>query len=195
MPERRDHAGDDQDDLSDDLARLVAETRATSAIRARARERSLRQQATATATFSGVLLDLAEADAEVTTRTRGGWTLRGRVTTVGRDFVVLRSAMGGDTFVPLRALTAIRRRPGDRPTDTTGDRRTPSSLSLVAHLADLAPDRPRISVAVDGEPEVLKGELLAVGTDVVTMRLDGDPPPTGYLAVPSLSWVTVLASG
>ncbi len=181
-------------DPSDELARLVADSQASAAARARSRERSLRQQATEEATFTGLLLDLAEDGSEVSIRTRAGRSVYGVIAGLGRDFILLRTGAGADTLVVLRALAAVRRRPGQHAPDTAGARPTAGKTSLAAHLSGLAPERPRVAIAVDGEPMMLNGELRAVGVDVATLRLDGEPPVTAYVALASVSLV-VLASG
>jgi len=178
----------------DDLGLLVAEIRAADAVQARARERSLRQQATEEATFHGLLVDLAEARADVTVRTRTGRAVQGRIMILGRDFLGIRVANGSLTLVALGAVSSVRRRPGSHVADTAGARPLPGRLSLAAYLSGLAPERPRIAAVVDGEPAMLSGQLQACGTDVVTLRVDGSPTTTVYVALSSVSELT-LASG
>jgi hypothetical protein len=152
----------------------------------------LRQQATADATMTGLLVDLAEEGTEVTVRTNAGRAHHGAIVTVGRDFVIVGAA-AGYTCIVLDALAAVRRRPGRHQPDTTSHRPAPRSVTLAAHLADLAPEGPRVAVAVAGEPALLTGQLRAVGRDIATLRLDGDPPVTAYVALRSVS--EVLVSG
>jgi hypothetical protein len=184
--------GGPPDPLDADLARLVGDARVTQAAQSRARERSLRQQATAEATLVGLLVDLAEEGAEVTVRTSAGRAHQGPIVAIGRDFVIV-GARAGYTCIVLDALAAVRRRPGRHPSDTSGDRPAPRLVTLAAHLADLAPEGRRVAVAVTGEPALLTGELRAVGRDIATLRLDGDPPVTAYVALRSVS--EVLVSG
>ena len=165
------------------------------AVRARARERSLRQQATEEATLGGALVDLAEEKAEIMVRMRSGRVAQGRVVVVGTDFVVLRSSAGGDTVLALGAVSGIRRRPGERPPDTTGRRRPPRPATLAAYIASVAPERPRVALTLAGEPGTLAGELRSAGLDVLTVLLDGNPPVTAYLAVDSLESLSVSPPG
>ena len=51
---------------------------------------------------------------------------------------------------------------------------------LLSHLCD---DRPRLRIGLIGDPDPHVGELRSVGRDVLTLRMDGDPPPTAYLQV------------
>jgi hypothetical protein len=179
----------------DDLTRLIAEVRTDDAVRARARERSLRQQATEEATLAGVLLDLAEEQAEVTLRTRSDRLAQGRLIAVGTDFVVLRSGATSDLLVAVAAISTVRRRPGERAPDTTGRRPPPPARSLAAHIASLAPERPRVTLTLGGEPGSLVGELRSAGLDVLTVLLDGHPPVTAYLALDSLESLSVSPPG
>ena len=87
----------------------------------------------------------------------------------------------------------MRRRPGQRAPDATGDRAAARPIGLISYLAGLAPDRPRVTVVVSGEPTALVGELRTVCRDIATLRLDGEPPVTAYVALGSLS--EVLVSG
>jgi hypothetical protein len=180
----------------DDLTRLVGEIRATDAARGRSRERWLRQQATEDATLAGVLTDLADEGADVTVRLRSGRPANGRIVRLGKDFFVLQSDPGASVVViAQRAVTAIRRRPGDRGPDTTGDRARSQATSLAAYLAAIAPERPRVAASVTGEPGVLVGELRSAGRDVLTLVVDGEPPVTVYLALVSLESLSVSAPG
>jgi len=178
--------------LDVDLARLVGDEQAGEAARSRARERWLRQQATAEATLVGLLVDLAEEGADVTVRTTSGRAHQGPIVAVGRDFVIV-GVSRGHVCITLDALATARRRPGRHRSETTGDRPAPRSLTLADHLAALAPEAPRVSLAAAGEPVLLTGELRSVGRDVMTVRLDGEPPVTAYVALRSVS--EVLVSG
>ena len=199
-----------------DLTRLISSVRADDARGSRRRERSLRAAASAEATMGGVLLDLAEAREELTIRMTSGRLLRGWVDLVALDAVALRTA-AGLSLLRLDAITWVRRVPDSRldapaagpmrphpatigsthsnTTEPAGDRPAARPVSFVALLAGLAADRPRVSLAVTGENSLLTGELRSVGVDVVTVRLDGAPPVTGYFFASQVSELTVLASG
>ena len=181
-------------DLDADLTRLVSDSRAEDAARQRIRERNLRAAAVTDATFSGLLVDLAERGETVALRTAHGRTLTGRITLVARDAIALDSG-AGLSYIKLDRITALRRAPGVRADEPSGDRPPPRTTSLAALLADLAPERPRVALVLDGEPALAVGELRAVGVDVLTVRLDGEPPVTAYFAAAQLSELTVLASG
>ena len=179
----------------DDLTRLVGDVRAADAARARSRERALRQQATEDATLEGLLADLADEGADVTVRLRSGTTASGRIVGLGADFFVLKSDAAQAVLVARTAVGSVRRRPGDRGPDTTGDRARTQAASLSAYLAGLAPEHPRVTAAVTGEGSLLVGELRSAGRDVLTIVLDGDPPVTVYLALVSLESLSVSPPG
>ena len=181
-------------DLDADLSRLVSDSRAEEAAGQRIRERNLRAAAVTDATFSGVVVDLAERGETVVVRTAHGRTLTGRITLVARDAIALESGMGV-SYIKLDRISAVRRAPGLRGDEPSGDRCPPRSISLAALLADLAQQRPRVALVLAGEPALAVGELRAVGVDVLTVRLDGEPSVTAYFAAAQLSELTVLASG
>jgi hypothetical protein len=187
---------DNLDDLDAGLARLVGDTRAADAARSRMRERTLRDAAGADATLAGILLDFAEAEARVAARTVFGRTVHGRVAVVASDAVVIESEAGLPTYLRLDGVAWVRRQPGSAPrADVSGDRPPPRTATFSALVGALAGERPRVALAVLGEAALLSGELRAAGSDVLTLRLDGDPPVTVYVALAQVSEVTVLASG
>jgi len=179
-----------RDPLDADLAELVQAARAEEAVRSRGIERTLLHQAAAGASVAGLLLDLAEEGAEVSIRMTSGRAHQGAVRAVGRDFAVVGPPEAQNCLV-LDAIAAIRRRPGRRSPDASGDRPPARHLSLAAYLGGLAADRPRVAIVAAGEPAMLVGELRAVGRDVATVRLEGQPPVTVYVALASVSEVFV----
>ncbi|MDQ1437326.1 MAG: hypothetical protein QOK43_955 [Acidimicrobiaceae bacterium] len=149
------------DELSDDLA-------AWEGAGARARERSLRRQAEQSATLAGVLLDLAERGSDVAVRVVGAAGLRaGRISAVGTDFFVL-----GPCYIPMAAVASVRASDG---TTVSGGRVVPQdsmvTLTLASALAELAEERPPVSIALDGG-DAVQGELRAVGDGVLSIGSD-----------------------
>ena len=173
----------------DPLTLLLDEVRAGDAGAARSRERWLRRQAEEGATFRGTLLDLAEREAQVTVRTTTGRVGHGALVALGTDFVALRAEDRGAVCLRLGALASVRAHAGFREGGAAGDRPSPLDLSLLELLARLVPDRPRLTLAAGAD--VVAGELRAVGTDVVTLRLDGEPPGTCYLAAATIDEVVI----
>jgi hypothetical protein len=152
------------------LEALLADAVAAEAARERASARVLRQAAAEEATFTGVLVDLAERGDAVALRTVGGRTHRGVVRTVGRDFVVVQEGDGRPpVFVALAAVGSLR---VDRELAkaVAGNRPPTVDASFAAVLAGLAADRPRVQVGVAGDGALLVAELATGGRDVLTLR-------------------------
>lgn len=208
----QDEPGDDEiEAFVSDLRRVVADASVDEAVLARQRERGLRQQAEELATFTGLLLDLAERRTPIVARTSSGRPYRGRLEAVTQDCCVLRDARR-ITLLPLSSLSFVRRvqAPGAR--DSTGDRGWPAdapwtraggatghrnavAVSFGALLASLAGDRPRVEIVCAGAGPPLTGELRAVGADVLTIWLDADPPAPAYVSLSSVTEISVFGSG
>lgn len=184
--------GDDLDGGRDrELATLLADAVAAEAGRVRSKERMLRSAAEESATFGGVLLDLAERLEPLTVRTAGGRTHRGVVVAVGRDFLVVRDDRQPPVFVAAGAVSWVRVTRAGR-ADAAGDRPPPHEASFASVIAGLAAERPRVQVGVDGEATLLTGELRAAGQDVVTVRIDGSPAATLHVPVGAIHEMVLL---
>lgn len=156
----------------DPLAALhawVGDGRVDEAARARARQHWLERQAAEDATLLATLLDLAERGEPVVITTQATKTIAGSVSAVGADFVVVRGPARGDAFVPVDRLAVVRTTPGAPP--PVGDRPVGFALTFGSALLELAPDRPSVVVSAGDD---IRGSLVAVGRDVVTLALDGD---------------------
>ena len=151
------------------LRRWIAEGQVNDAARARARQHWLERQAAADATLLGALVDLAERGRPVTVTTSADRRVTGLVVAVGADFAVLRDRGRGDVFVPVERLAVLRPAPGDAL--PTGDRPVGIRLALGAALMELAADRPDVIVATAGDD--IRGEMVSVGADVITVAVDG----------------------
>jgi hypothetical protein len=192
-PVRADDALGGRSRFDDGLVRLGDRERGDDAARARSREHWLRRQADEEATFSGVLVDLAErgdrvAVATVTGRRHRGW-LRG----VGADFCVLETDDAQQVVVRLGALASVRPEPGQP--FAGGDRGTVGARTLADHLASLADHRPRVLVATIAPAESIGGALHSVGRDVLVVALDGQARGLAYVPVASVAEVSLPVSG
>lgn len=172
--------------LGDRLSAWLASARADVAAAGRARERWLARAAAESATFAGVLLDLAERGEEVVVSGRTGRRLRGRVEAVGADFAALALTEGGAALVLFSAVAAVRGEPGAPP--APGDRPLQVEVGVAEALSVLAEDRPRVLVVCAGG-EGLAGELVAVGQDVLHLRLDDAGRSTAYVPLASIAEV------
>ena len=176
-----------------DLTRAAAELRTDDAARSRSRQRWLRSQAEEEATFGGVLVDLGERARPVVISCRSGRSHQGWIVGVGVDCVTMLTQRDERIVVVLDAIAFVR--PQAHEEATVGDRCVSGDASLAEVLAEWASERPQIHVvAFDGTAGV-RGELRAVGRDVLTLRLDGNPPTTGYVRLASVSEVSATASG
>ena len=179
------------DDLLARLDRWVAAARSEDAIAARARGRWLRQVADESASFAGVLVDLAERGTPVVVHGAAGRRHRGVVAGVGADFVALRTAQGAHILLAFRGVAAVRAQRGAG--QGLGDRDVSVELGLTEALAALAEERPRVLVVTTADPEGLAGELRAVGQDMLTLRLDGRDAVLAYVPTATVAEVRVAA--
>jgi hypothetical protein len=143
--------------------------------------------AAASATWVGMMVDLAESGRPVV-MTVGSGRLSGALTGIGSDFCVLEREGTPPALVALGAIdsvwpspdpqttwaasTATTRWPASPPAATpsapAGDRPPPLRLSLAAALSILAEER--LPVVVSSSGTRVEGHLLSVGEDVVTLR-------------------------
>lgn len=175
--------------LADRLESWVADARVEGSADARARERWLHAAAEADATFAGVLLDLAERGTAVAVSTSGGRRHHGGIEVLGVDFVALRLASGGEVLLALAAVTAVRTAPlADA---ALGERVVTTELRLADVLAELAVEQVRVLLVSADGAESVAGELRTVGQDVVTVRVDGEPPATAYVPLRAITEVAL----
>jgi NAD(P)-dependent dehydrogenase (short-subunit alcohol dehydrogenase family) len=141
-----------------------------------------------------VAVDLAERGATVVVTTSSGRRHPGRVAGVGADFVAVRADGDRTTLVALTALASVRVN-GLGPAMRSGTQ--PAMRSVAVSMADVlahaAARRPRVHVHCDAA--TVAGELRSVGTDVVTLRTDGDPSSQAYVSLASVSEISLLDSG
>jgi hypothetical protein len=192
----RDGDGDGSDNDDADaraLARWLADARAEEHVAARTRVRRLVDQASEEGTLLSGLLDLAERGAAVRLDTDGGRAFAGVIAGVGRDVVMI----SGDGFTAAIAASAIASvRTMDEGARAPLEARAPvRAATFLDTLIELAADGTPVAVVVRGAPsDTLSGTIVAVGKDVVTMRTEGGPRLTTYVALPALLAV-LLPSG
>lgn len=184
----------DADDTDAELAALLDEARGTEAARSRTNRRWLQQQALEEARLSGVLLSAAEQMATVTIRTTSGRTHTGTVTTVAADFCSLRTTAHADVFVRTAAITLVQPDRGMQPVAAADARLAPVRTTLAEMLAAEAPEAPDVTIVCAGQPDAVPGRLVAVGTDVATLRTD-ERRGLAYVALASVTEVWLRGSG
>ena len=175
--------------LASRLDAWLADARVEGSADARAREHWLRAAASADATFSGILLDLAERGIAVSVATVAGRRLQGLVEVLGADFLALRSASGGEVLVSLTAISTVRTAP--TVDVASGERVVTTDLRLSDVLGELAAERARVRLVLLDGSEAVAGELRSVGQDVVTVRTDGSAPATAYARTEAIAEVTM----
>ena len=167
----------------------LADARVEGSADARAREHWLRTAADADATFAGVLLDLAERGVAIAVATVGARRLQGVAHVLGADFVALRGPAGNEVLLALRAIASVRTAPAVGV--ASGERVVTTELCLVDVLSELAAERARARLVVLDGTDAVTGELRAVGQDVVTVRIDGQPPATAYVRTAAVAEVVL----
>lgn len=171
-----------------ELERWLAELRVDDAARARARIGHLRSGEAQDSTLVGVLVTLGERGGPVTVTTTSGARHRGRVRLVGPDSVVLGQDRGRWLVLRLGALAAVR---APAPAVSGADRHPTTGASLARVLAAVAEPGERLRVVAG--PEVVTGEVEAVGADVVAIRLEGGD--RSYVAVTSVDEASPVVAG
>ncbi len=184
--------------MLDDLERWAAGARAQEAAEARVRERWLRQAAEDEASFAGLLVDLAEDGRPVSVTTVGGRRHHGPIVAVGADFVAVAGPENRLVLLRLAAVAEVRPGTGKRRAQAaaaaaTGSGRQSRDVAMAEVLAQAAATRPRVAVVLGAVTVV--GELRAVGTDVLTVRTDGEPGGLSYVTLASVSEVSLFDSG
>lgn len=148
------------------------------AVAARSDQRLLTRVASESATFAGTLLDLAERHVGVTLLLRGNHSVQGSVVSIAPDHVVLATDTHQRTHVRIRAIVTARADHDVRVPVAQGHREVRDGLRLMERLARWEEDRPVVAVIVEGRGEPLRGRLLAVGEDVLSLDLTDDRHPS-----------------
>lgn len=167
---------------------LLAEIRSDAAAEERSRQEWLTRQAIEEAGTAGVLLEFAERGAPIQVSVSGAGWLRGMVSAIGTNVVVLRPDRGGTAVVPVEAVVAIRPSPGSPA--VWGDR-SPQLASTVQEVLDRwLPDRPEVTVHAGDE--TFHGDLVGVGRDMITLEPDHDRRQRFHIALGHIALVHSL---
>ncbi len=157
----------------DPFVRLTDEGRVTEAIRDRNDERELRRQASEMATFAGTMRDLAEARRGVTVRCATGRAYQGALLAVAIDHLVIEAGERRTVHVAMDQVNAIAVDPTVSVGWAAGDRDAAQDRTLGEVLADVVGAQPAVVLVTRGDGEPHRGRLLAVGEDVVSVRVEG----------------------
>lgn len=145
---------------------------AEAAAEERLRQRRLTRVAAETATLVGTVRDLAEHGAGVVLHVAGERRLQGRLVAVTDDHVVVRTPGDREIYVRTDCIASLRVDPDVAVGIPQGDRRAAQDLLLLERLAGWV-DTTDVALVVDGRAEPLRGRLVAVGEDLVTLVDDG----------------------
>ncbi len=165
----------------DPYVALGDDARQAAEVAARSERRSRLERASEVATWRGTLRDLAERRRRVSLRLADGGIRRGSLAAVGADHLAVRTGADQLVLVLLGNVRMIRPEPGSPAPVATGDRDRVEGRRLVEVLAELVEERARIVLRCDGMDEPLAGDLLGLGEDVLTLRVDGVEQGTAYL--------------
>lgn len=148
------------------------------AVRQRQQRRDIARFESDIATFTGTLRDLAERRVGVTLQTDDDHGVRGILLAVAVDHIVVAMPSGQHAMLPLDAVHYVRTDPDVIAGVARSDRSAAQDLLLTERLARWQRDQPFLAVYVKGRSDPLRGHLVAVGEDVVTLRSDSDHHPT-----------------
>lgn len=176
--------------LDRSLERWAADAAVDEAARRRTRARWLQVAAEEEASLAGTFVDLGERGQTVVVEV-GDHRLRGTIAGVGGDFVAVRTERGGSALIPLGVVDAVRAEPGG--VDVRGDRAATLDVTLDAVLGPIAAERPDVLVRTR-TGVVVRGQLRSAGTDVVRLRVDGDPPVPTWIPIPAIAVLVVGVS-
>jgi hypothetical protein len=158
--------------LRDPHHALADEARAAWVAEARERRQSLVVTATATATFTGALRDLAERQSPVQIDTTAGRRHCGSIVGVALDHLVIRDRTGLKILVPHAAVSSVRLRGELGPRPATGSRRPAQDRLLAEQLDRLGEHAEPVRLQLFGRGQVIAGRILGVGEDVVSLQLE-----------------------
>ena len=177
----------------EELRRLLDEARGDDAARDRSRQRWLRQQALSDARLDDVLQASAEQHQNVTLRLLSGGAYTGTVDQLGEDFCALTTATG-HALVRLGAIAVVLPDPSLAAVPPSGGRIARAHLNFAEALDEYAEDRPTVVLGVLGQPERVRGTLVAVGADLATLELR-ERASLAYVSLGSVTDASFLASG
>lgn len=165
-----DAPGSAPDPIDRELRSLLDRSRADDAVAERRRRSALRRQAAESGTFVGSVIDLAEQGVIVTVVAGDGHHARGRIRSVGADFVGLVDEGGDTVLVCLDSASMLRAEPGTA--RTLGDRSARASATLMDVLVGET-DR-ELAVRTIWN-EAVTGTLESAGSDLLVLRSAGRP--------------------
>jgi hypothetical protein len=168
------------------LSTLVTEGQAHEAVEDRRARRLNRLVERESSTLMGILVELAERRAGVLIELRSGLVVRGTITAVGADAVIVFSAVARQRSVlRTHAIATVR---AIEAQEVTGDRSPTWSTTFHDIVTDLSGHDDNVTVHVGGGDPVT-GTLLWVGIDVLCLA--ATQPPTDQLGLGTQAYVAL----
>lgn len=157
-------------DFDSQLHALSDDARRQEAIAARRRKSDRQVAAGLSSTFAGTLTELAETGSIVTVVTRTGGTIRGQITALGPEIVVVRASDQASVILRTAGIEGLRERGAghDRGVDAIN-----SGADLALILDTYAQERHRVSITLASGNHMM-GRVDRVGMDQLVITLDGD---------------------
>lgn len=131
-------------------------------------ERDFVERAASLATFVGVLADLRDRSVGLAVMTAWGRRHRGVVADIGIDHVVLGRA-GGAVAIVIDEIATVMPDPDVAMGPSDGDLAHPSDATLMECLDRWREGRQEVGIVSRGGGQPLRGSLVVVGDDVVTL--------------------------
>jgi len=157
-------------DFTAGLEQLSDAARREAAIRARQQQSDRKLAAALSGTFAGTLTELAETGAAVTVQTRTGATIRGEITGLGPDVVILRIAEKSHAVLRRLSIEGLRE-------PTVGHDRHVEAITDGPEMAEILDEYAnagqRLALTLSTGNRVM-GHIDRVGLDQVIINLDGD---------------------
>jgi hypothetical protein len=172
----------------DAFVELADEAQHEMVVRERIEARARRERSSELATWLGTLRDLAERGADVVLRGSSGDVHRGRLVGVALDHVTLALPTGARLLVPLTELRQLSSRSSRGLPPAAGDRDAAQDRLLVDALERCLEQRRTVVLRLRDLDAPLRGELVALGDDVLTVRADG-AGGTHYVPVEAIAEV------
>jgi hypothetical protein len=165
--------------------------RLTDEVASRTEQRSRLLRASEVATWAGTLEDLVERRSTVVIRLTGNRSYRGALVALGRDHVAVRTSSGQVVLLSASSIRSVRPEPGAVAAPATGDRERSEGRTLAEVLERCIEEARRIVLGLDGVNELLAGEVIALGEDVVTFRVDARDHGVVYLPLGGIREIVV----
>lgn len=171
-------------ELTDDAAHGAA-------LRERAEARGRAAHAARLASWTGTLRDLAERRLPVVVSAAGGRRHRGALIGLATDHLALQAPDGRLVLIALDTVRVLRAEPGQVVGMAMGDRQVPVDRTLADALDRFAEARAPVTIVLRDVVEPIEATPIAVGEDVLTLRID--QAGTAFVPVAAVAALIVTA--